>query len=526
MPNPSLQQLHLAAQQALNKQAFREAHQYCLAMLKLKPDHADAHFLLGMIAFSMQQMSKALGLIEHASKLAPANAEYYAQLARVQAMLNNSTAASATLEKAIALQPTDALTLDTIGVVYSRIGMHQQAAKYFQRCTALKPKNAGYWYNLAASLRFTGDFEQARDAYEKVISINPQLYAAHSSLADLGGIDASNNHIQRLERLMQQSKSIDGQVHLGHALLKEYEALADYEKAFKALSRGNQAKKKQLNYLIQHDQQLFDAMERAFADYQFDAAKGCSDDQPIFITGMPRSGTTLVDRIISSHSKVFTAGELQNFGVAMKRSANTTSKQVLDTETIAQAMNIDFAELGQTYINSTRPQTEGHRHFTDKMPLNFFYLGFIHSALPNAKLIYLRRNPMDTCLSNFRQLFALNFSYYNYSYDLLDTGRYYLMFDQLMKFWEKKLSDKLLCVDYEMLVAEPEQEIKRILTFCGLSFEKGCIDFHLNSAPVATASAVQVRQPMNSNSIGRWHRYKTQCEPLKALLQDAGLTIE
>ncbi|GAA5213617.1 tetratricopeptide repeat-containing sulfotransferase family protein [Corallincola platygyrae] len=525
MQNLSIEQHHHAAQQALNQRDFRRAHQHCLAIIQQQPQHADAHFLLGMIASSMQQVGKALGLLEHATKLAPENAEYLAQLARSQAMLNNTSDAAATIERAAALNPTDALTLDTIGVVYSRIGMHKQAVGYFHKALALKPYNAGFWYNLAASLRFIGDFEQAREAYEKVITLNPNIFAAHSSLADLGGITEQDNHVARLEQLVSNTHSVDGQVHLGHALLKEYEALKAYPKAFAALAKGNAAKKVGLGYQWQQDKALFENMKAAFANHTFDASRGHEDDQPIIVTGMPRSGTTLVDRIVSSHSQVFTAGELQNFGVALKRMAKTPSRQVLDPETIAKGMTLDMPALGKAYIESTCPQTTGHRHFTDKMPLNFFYLGFLHQALPKAKLIYLRRNPMDTCLSNFRQLFALNFSYYNYSYDLEDTGRYYLMFDDLMKFWEQKLGDKLLCVDYETLVAEPEQQIKRILAFCGLPFEQGCIDFHLNDAPVATASAVQVRQPMNNKSIGRWKRYEQECAPLKALLEEAGLTI-
>ncbi|GGA71126.1 hypothetical protein GCM10011369_11090 [Neiella marina] len=524
---PSIEQLHKAAQQALNQQNFKAAHQFCLQVLQQQPEHADSYFLLAMIAASMQQLTKALELVERALALAPKTAEYQAQHARILAQLNRPSEASQSAELARQwVSDNDALTLDTIGVVFSRVGQHQAAAKLFRRVCALRPKQPSYWFNLAASARFNGDFDEARQAYERVISLNPNHYPAHSSLTDLGDISDNHNHIERLTKTKTNCRSVDGHVHLGHALLKEHEALGQYDQAFAALSEANERKKYQLNYQSSDDQALFDTMIEAFEQRISNDLNGDSNDEAIFITGMPRSGTTLVDRIISNHSKVTTAGELQNFGVELKRACATQSNKVLDRQTIIKACQLDLAAIGKRYIDSTRPQTGHTAHFTDKMPLNFFYLGFIAEALPNAKLIWLDRNPMDTCVSNFRQLFALNFSYYNYSYDLLDTGRYYLQFRRLMDFWQQRLGDRLLRVKYESLVASPDAQIRRILNHCGLDFEPQCVNFHLNQAPVSTASAVQVRQPINSHSIGRWRRYDQQTQQLQQLLQQGGLTIE
>ncbi|MBW8191856.1 sulfotransferase [Neiella marina] len=524
---PSVEQLHKAAQQALNQQNFKAAHQYCLQILQQQPQHADSYFLLGMIAAAMGQMNKSLQLVEQALALVSNNAEYQAQHAKILALLNHPSEATASAEKAQQLvSASDAVTLDTIGVVYSRLGQHRQAADLFEKVCQLRPNQASYWFNLAASARFNGNFEQARHAYEKVIALQPHHYAAHSSLSDLGDLSEQQNHIERLLKTRAACQSVDGQVHLGHALLKEYEALGQYPAAFDALTQGNQQKKQQLNYQSQDDQALFDAVIAAFEQQQEAVAQGYNTAEPIFITGMPRSGTTLVDRIISSHSKVMTAGELQNFGIELKRASATPSNRVLDPQTIAQASSLDPALIGERYLQSTRPQTGQTPHFTDKMPLNFFYLGLIARALPSAKLIWLDRNPMDTCVSNFRQLFALNFSYYNYSYDLLDTGRFYLQFRRLMNFWQQQLGDRLLRVHYESLVANPETEIRRILAHCELEFEPQCIDFHLNESPVSTASAVQVRQPINSRSIGRWKRYEQQTQALQQLLQQHQIIVD
>ncbi len=241
---------------------------------------------------------------------------------------------------------------------------------------------------------------------------------------------------------------------------------------------------------------------------------GCPSREPIFVVGLPRSGTTLVERILSAHSQVQSAGELQNFGVALKRAAATPSNRVLDPQTIEQGTHCDFAAVGQRYVDSTRPLTGSTPHFVDKLPLNFFYIGFIHFALPNAKIVCLRRQPLDSCLSMYRQLFAVTFSYYNFTYDLADIGRYYSLFDRLLAHWRRVLPGKMLEVSYESLVAEQEPTTRALLEFCGLPWEARCLDFHSNVAPIATASSVQVRAPLYGTAVGRWRRYAAELEPL------------
>jgi hypothetical protein len=253
---------------------------------------------------------------------------------------------------------------------------------------------------------------------------------------------------------------------------------------------------------------------------------GCASVEPIFVVGLPRSGTTLVERILSAHSEVRSAGELQNFGVALKRAAATPSNRVLDPQTIEEGVRCDLAAVGQCYIDSTRPLTGKTPRFVDKLPLNFFYIGFIHFALPNAKIVCLRRQPLDSCLSLYRQLFAVTFSYYNFAYDLADIGRYYALFDRLLAHWRRVLPGKVLEVSYESLVAEQESTTRALLDFCALPWEGQCLDFHANAAPVATASSVQVRTPLYGTAVGRWRRYAAELEPLILQLRAAGIPLE
>jgi hypothetical protein len=327
-----------------------------------------------------------------------------------------------------------------------------------------------------------------------------------------------------LQATLEQATEVDARLHLCHALAKHHEDRQEYSTAFQYLERGKGPKRASLHYSSDDDRALFDAVQ-AVCTAEFLNAKttGCDSAEPIFIVGMPRTGTTLIERILSSHPDVFAAGELTNFSLMLKRAARTASNRVLDPETLRAAPGIDLAQLGSSYIESTRPRTGHTPRFIDKMPLNFLYAGLIRRALPNAKIVCLRRNPLDTCLSNYRQLFATSFSYYNYAYDLLDTGRYYRMFDALAEHWRKHMPRNYHEVCYETFVADTEAEARKLLDFCDLSWDPACLQFHENTAPVATASSVQVRQPIYRTSVDRWRKYAEQVAPLRELLNAGGV---
>jgi hypothetical protein len=238
---------------------------------------------------------------------------------------------------------------------------------------------------------------------------------------------------------------------------------------------------------------------------------------------MPRTGTTLVDRILSSHPDVRSAGELHDFGSAIERISGSRAPGLLDPATFANAGSFDWKRLGADYIASTRGRADGRPHFIDKRPHNFLYAGHIANALPDARLVCVRRDPVDTCLGNFRQLLARNSPYYDYSFDLLDIGRYFLHFDGLMAFWRETFPDRILEVRYEDLVAGQEASTRRMLEFCGLGWHDDCLRFEANEAPVATASAVQVRAPIYSSSVRRWRHYEPQIQGLLQLFDEAGI---
>jgi len=241
------------------------------------------------------------------------------------------------------------------------------------------------------------------------------------------------------------------------------------------------------------------------------------------VVGMPRTGTTLVDRILSSHSAVASAGELTDFTLVMKRLVRTPSPYVLDAATLDAAAAIDPAAIGEAYVRSVRETLGLTGRFVDKMPLNIFVAAHILRALPEARVICLRRHPADTVLANYRQLFSTQFSYYAYAFGLRETAGYYVKFDRLVRQLEARLPpDRFRVVNYEDIVTDFERAVRSLLDFCGLPFEQACLDFHENAGPVATASAAQVRQPLYTSALARWKRYRPALDPAIDILVTAG----
>ena len=480
----------------------------------------------GVVAAEHGRAGEGLGLIRQALELDPDHAEAHAQLGRWLSRLNRHGEAVSAAERALSLEPIEALTLDTIGVVFSRAGFHERAVECYQRAVAGDPSRPSLRFNLASALKFLGRFEAAEQAYEACLDQDPRFWRAHSALAQVRRQTAERNHVERLSALLARGDlDPDAELHLRHALAKEFEDLGHYAESFAQLTAGKARKRTALGYTSERDRRLFDAVVRLFPKVVPPPAACGGEGAPIFVVGMPRTGTTLVERILSSHSRVSSAGESQNFGVLLKRATGTTSPRVLDEETLERSMSIDFGALGEAYLEQTRPAGDRPR-FVDKMPLNFFYLGHISRALPDANLVVVRRHPLDTCLSNYRQLFALGFSYYDYAYDLLDTGRYYAMFDRLVAHWRRVLPGRVHEVGYETLVADQHRETAGLLDHCHLTWEDGCLAFERNPEAVATASAVQVREPLYARAVGRWRLYEKELARLTRLLHEEGIAFE
>jgi cytochrome c-type biogenesis protein CcmH/NrfG len=518
---------HAEAARLLAARDFAGAERVCRETLDQHPRDAHAWFLLGNSLAEAGRLRDALGPLARAAQLDGRRAEYFALMARCLAQLNAPKAARDAAERGARLKPANAIVRDTLGWVYARLGEHAEAAEHFRAAVEKMPDNPQFQFNLAAALKFTGDFDDAEVAYNAAVELRPDFHQAHWALANLRRQSADSNHTERLEQLLTSSQgTAEGELYLRHALAKELEDLGDTAGAFRNWQAGNARKKAELGYSIAEDEVLFDELVNSFTPEVCNyGPPGEPCAEPIFILGMPRTGTTLVERIVSSHSVVFGAGELQNFGLEVRRASGSRSAKVLDPDIIRGALKADPAAVGDAYIKSTRPRTGHTAFFTDKTPLNFLLAGFIHRSLPNAKIVCLRRHPLDTILSNFRQLFATGFSYYNYAYDIEDTARYYLLFDRLMGHWDSVMPGRILRVNYDQLVTDQEEQTRRLLEHLGLSFEPACLEFQRNAAPVATASAVQVREAIYRSAAGRWQRYADELQPAIDILEAAGIDL-
>lgn len=525
MSDPS--QRYARAVGALNRGDWLQAQTLSMHLLRDAPRHGGVHFVAGVAALQLQQGPLAMECLRRAVALSPRRPDYLAQWARSMAAARLHGESVEVADRAMSQSPQDPMTLDTLGVVYTQANAHAKAAEAFRRAVEMEPGVASFRFNLGTSLVFAGDIDAAEHELEACLQADPRQWKAHLSLAQLRRQTQEHNHVERLEALLPQfADDAAAQMYLNLALSKEYEDQQDDGRAFRHLVQGKSAGRAGRGYSIEQDEALFVALTRSFASVEPVQAQGFATNEPIFIFGMPRSGTTLVERIISSHPLVHSAGELQNFSVAMKRESGSMTPGIIDVDTIVRARDIDRRKLGEHYISSTRPLAGHTPHFIDKLPHNFLYAGFIAQALPEAKLICLRRHPMDTCLSNFRQLFAQTSPYYDYSFDLLDTGRYYLLFNRLMAHWQRMFPGRILEIDYETIVDAQEDSSRRLLDFCGLKWDDACLRFEDNQAPVSTASAVQVRSPIYRSALKRWKRYEPQLVELKALLVDAGIAID
>ncbi|EQB30932.1 tetratricopeptide repeat-containing sulfotransferase family protein [Sphingobium ummariense] len=516
----------IAARTALARGDINATQKLAATLVANDPGDAEGHFLLGVAESSAGRVHAGIQHLGRAIELNP-QGEYRAQLAKLFTLVRQDGEAAAVLREAERALPADALSRDTMGCVYARLGDHAAALGHFSAAVMLDPQNRQFRYNQAVTLNFLGRTEEAEAALETLITLAPDHARAHHLLSSLRKQSAEHNHVERLAHA--HSVTVDGRdrLLLGYALAKELEDLGRPEEALERLCAVNAEHRGTLRYDFTRDAATFDAIEANWPSIAAAPAEDAPRDAPIFIIGMPRTGTTLVDRILSSHPGVESAGELQAMPLAVKKAAGTRTPTVMDPDTIAAAARSDMGAIGRDYLQrASHFRRDPGRRFIDKFPGNFHYVGFIAQALPAARIVCLRRHPMDTVLSNFRNLFAVGSRYYDYSYDLLDIAAYYVGFDRLMALWREVLPGRVLEVRYEDLVADQEGQSRRLLAHCGLEWADECLSFHTNDAPVSTPSAAQVRRPIYRDSVARWKRHEQVLEPVRRFFERSGISID
>lgn len=485
------------------------------------PTHPEAWSFAAEVMLRTGDQAGALVASERLVALSPDSGRAQALLARSLLANGDKQGACAAVGRVSDLASTDALALANAGCVLAAVDAHEPARRLFARAVELDPDHAGHWFNLAMEQRALGLTDAAEVSCERVIALNPHDYEIYLTRSQLRRQTVERNNIVSLTRRLEAGvRDWRGESQLLYALAKEYEDLGRRDDAYAALSRGASVRRRHMTYDVGREIATIDALIATFPTERFRAPPGgFASDEPVFIVGMPRTGTTLAERILSSHPAVYAAGELTAFTEAMMAGIRTGGDGE-GASLVERAARLDMAALGRDYIARTRPQTDHSPRFIDKLPLNFLYCGLIRLALPGARIIHLTRDPLDACHAVLKTYFTGG---YPFSYDIGELAAYYAAYRRLMDHWHQAMPGVIMDLAYEDLVHDLEPQARRLVAHCGLDWDPACLDFHRNAAPSTTASADQVRRPLYSSSIGQSRHYPAFVDAMRAALAKHGV---
>jgi len=411
-----------------------------------------------------------------------------------------------------------------VAAVFSGLDDPAQALPWLEQAVAWAPQHAALRFELALAQFFLNQMDAARANLALVLETLPLAGNVLHLRSATRTATGSDNHIADLQhRLAQPALKPQDAVGAGYALAKELEDVGQYGAAFAALRQAASEKRRQLRYDAASEFATFAAMRRHFNAEFFAGANVAPHDpataalKPIFILGMPRTGTTLVERILGQHPEVISIGEFADFPLEVALAA----QQVKGTQSLVEAaLTLDYAALGQRYLQQAAAMAQGKPIFIDKLPFNFIYVGLIKKALPQARIIHLVRDPLDTCFAIYKTLFN---QVYSFSYQLDELADYFIEYKKLMAHWHQVLPGQILDVHYEQMVAAPEAQAKRVLDWCDLPWQPDLLAFHQAKSASTTASAAQVRQPVHQKSVQKWRQFATELAPVRERLVAAGL---
>lgn len=495
---------------------LNEASECCKRVLGAKPDLAEGHFLVGLIALEMKQNRTAISAFGSVTKLQENHGAAWANLARLFLLAGQPLRADKALENAVKHNDGNPMVLDLIGSVYGLLGDQDEAAAWNDRAVEKEPESPQFLVNQANNHMFFGRLDEADDILRKVLKKQPGNAQAHWTLSNVRKTK-DREHIEEVSKMVKRKDANPRALaFLYYGLGKEFEDLEEWDEAFEAFARGAAARRETIDFDEQSEIEMYEAFGDTFtADWLEQGKPGHDDPSPIFVVGQPRTGTTLVERIITSHSQVHSAGELKQFSTSVRRLANYREPKRQSAKLAKLAANIDFGKLGKGYMVSTRKFRGDLPRFVDKLPPNYLYIPLILKALPNAKIVHLRRNPMDACFSSFKQLFA---EAYFHSYDQAEMARHHARYYRLMERWREHFPGRFFDISYEETARNLEPNARALIEYLELPWEEACLHFHKQDSAVTTASAVQVRQPVHTKSIGRWRRYETQLDVMRETL--------
>lgn len=518
--SPERKKLALAAKHH-QEGRIEEAEQLYRQVLSNNPRNVDALRMLAMVAATAKRYDDAERLLRKAVGIAPDFLTAAVDLGRVLKEQDRFEEAIDCFKNAIAINPNNSHTHFLLASAYSPAGLNREAAREYRRALELAPEHPGALLGLGNALKTIGKQDEAIKAYQDCIRVRPDNGEIYWSLANLKTYRFSDEQIAEMVARVDNPEGLTEQseVNFLFALGKAHDDRSDYDEAWRYYERGNGKQRMLAQYDPVQTETLNDAIVEVFdkALLEEKAGKGCPDRAPIFVLGLPRSGSTLVEQILASHSQVEGTSELPYLGrVAMSLNRNRADG-VNYPEAVRELEAAHLTALGEDYINYARlHRTEGKPFFIDKMPNNFPTIGFLNLILPQAKIIDARRHPLDACVGNFRQHYAKG---QTFSYDLTDLGEYCLQYLRMMDHWRQALPGRILTVQYEELVTDFENQARRLLDHCELPWEDACVRFYETERPVRTASSEQVRQPIYTDALNFWRNYERHLDELLEIVE-------
>lgn len=491
---------------------FSKAEQISRKLILVNPKMVFLYNLLGLILVGQKRFDEAIECYEKGLKIDPNFAMIYNNLGLLffdRGQNENLEKAENYYKKSISLNEKITEPHTNLGNLYNLLNKHQKAIDCHQKAILISPESPYAYYNLANVYMSLGNFGEAKKNFKKSIKLYPDFYLAHRNLSRLIKYTDDDEHFSELKKIYKNinEKDTEYTIHISFALAKAYEDVRDFDKSFTFYKKANSFNRKKINFSLSEENEKFKKIKSTFDKNLFTKYlnSGYQDSSPIFIVGMPRSGTTLIEQILSSHNKVFGADEIEFIPELMKKKFGNADLNLFFKGVLNFDEN-DLKKIGEEYCTKIKNYSNNSERTTDKFPKNFLSIGFIKLILPNSKIIHCNRNPEDTIFSIFKNHFPGG--QITFAYNLDEIIEYYNLYHDLMKYWNEILPNFIFNLKYENLVSSTETQIKNLLNFCKLDWQNACLEFYNNKRPIKTASDIQARNKIYNTSIGTWKNYE------------------
>jgi len=522
------ERLSAEARNAIRSKDWNRVAACASEILRQDARSAEGHFLAGLVEKVAGRPAKAAEAFAQALELDASRHDAAIELADQYAIARRNGDAAALLSRYVDKLDNSPRYLDMAGTIYSQIGLPDKAMPLYRRANELQPGMPLFQANLAACGVYVGEIQEAKALYRELLERNPTHQRNHYHLSRLERA-RDDSHVRQMQEVLRTTGlTPDKNVFMSFAIGKELEDLGRWEEAFRYYKMAGDAVASVAEYDVATDEMLIDRIIETcdaswLATNPHKAGSDGTGKRPIFVVGLPRTGSTLSERILASHSQVASVGETEFLQMTLRKISGVASIDNMNPAMIEAAARQDIGLVADGYMSSVAYLLGEAPMFIEKLPFNFLYLGFVAKAWPDAGILYVRRNPMDACFAMYKQVFTWA---YKFSYSLEWLGRYYIAHRRLLQHWRQVLGERLVEVEYESLVADQENQTRQFLERLSLPFEPACLEFDKNATATTTASSVQVREPIHARSVHRWKHFARELQPLREQLEAAGIAVE